>query len=392
MRSTDEGNRRRCAVCDGDGRSVHYQQRFALIGDVSVCSGYEVVTCDQCCFAYAFGGPTQRQLDAYYERASKYENPLTRGVPSADDLLRFAPMAERIAEAVADRKARVVEVGCSTGGLLHILARDYGFTNVNGIDPSPACRLAARELYGIDVVAGSLRDLRSLGTCDVIVLQQVLEHVVDFDAAFDALLSTLTPSGIVCVEVPDVAAFADAAEPPFQQFSVEHMNFFSPESLAALFTRHGFASAAGTASTTDGCIFGVFRRGTAAAVPDRTTVPALRKYVAASQNAERLLRAKLRDLLRGHQRVLVWGAGTLSLHLLETGAFDDASIAAFVDSNPRYHGKSIHGVPVIPPACIQLYDVPILIATRDHSAAIEAQIRTLRLANPVWPLYPAATS
>jgi FlaA1/EpsC-like NDP-sugar epimerase len=136
----------------------------------------------------------------------------------------------------------------------------------------------------------------------------------------------------------------------------------------------------------------VFRRDTAAAVPDRTTVPALRRYIAASENAERLLLEKLHGLLRADQRIFVWGAGTLNLHLLEKGAFDDASIAAFVDSNPRYHGKSIRGVPVIPPAGIEPSDVPILIVTRDHSAAIQAQIRTLRLPNPVWPLYPAAVS
>jgi SAM-dependent methyltransferase len=381
---------RLCAVCGGAGRILRRRQRFALIEGVSVCGGYDVVTCDRCSFGYAAGGPTQPELDAYYERASKYENPLTRGAPSQSDLLRFAPVARQIAQAVANPRARVVEVGCSTGGLLHLLARDHGFTHLRGLDPSAACVSAARELHGLDATRGSLWDLPSMGPCDVIVLQQVLEHVIDLEGALDALLAALEPGGFVCVEVPDVAAFPPDPEPPFQQFSVEHMNFFSAASLANLFARCGLALRAPhpDGSAANGSVFGAFQRGATAPVPDRTTVPALRRYVELCGARERLLGERVREMLRDGEPVFVWCIGTLTLSLLETSALGQAPIRAFVDSNPRYHGKSIRGTSVIAPAEVTAGDTPILLVTREYAGAIRAEIRELRLPNPVRSIYP----
>jgi hypothetical protein len=123
---------------------------------------------------------------------------------------------------------------------------------------------------------------------------------------------------------------------------------------------------------------------------DRTSIPALRRYIEGCEAAEKSLLVKLHDFARRGEQFFVWGTGTLTLHLLEMAPLTNAPIAAFVDSNPRYQGKSIRGVPVIAPSQMPAGETPILVVTRDHSAAIEAQIRDLRLPNPVWTLYPNA--
>ncbi len=40
--------------------------------------------------------------------------------------------------------------------------------------------------------------------------------------------------------MPDATAFADWPNAPYQDFSTEHINFFSPISLDNLMRRHGF--------------------------------------------------------------------------------------------------------------------------------------------------------
>ena len=81
--------------------------------------------------------------------------------------------------------------------------------------------------------------------------------------------------------------------------------------------------------------------------PDRLTKTDSRYSV------ENFLRAKAHYLQRGplHQRdgVILWGAGQIgrriSKHLLREGA----SLAAFVDIDPRKIGRTLRGRPVIPP-------------------------------------------
>src|SRR5205085_3901333 len=75
---------------------------------------------------------------------------------------------------------------------------------------------------------------------DVVIMVGVLEHLRDLDGAFDDLRALLAPDGIVYIEVPDVTAFADWSNAPYQDFSTEHINFFSPISLSNLMLRHGF--------------------------------------------------------------------------------------------------------------------------------------------------------
>jgi hypothetical protein len=63
------------------------------------------------------------------------------------------------------------------------------------------------------------------------------------------------------------------------------------------------------------------------------------------------------------------------------------NIAAFVDANVNYQGKSIGGVPVISPQAMRDRSEPILIVSHASEAAILAMIRhELRLPNPAFGL------
>ena len=394
-RLEEQGPQRACPVCDSIARDRLFRQRFATIEGASVCRGYDVVLCAKCSFGFADRGPSQRELDDYYERASKYEHEIRGGAPSPGDVERFAVVAREVA-AVLPKGGRVVEIGCSTGGLLELLRGRHGFERVSGIDPSPACRRAARALYDLEVVTGTLGAVREAGPFDGIILQQVLEHVVDLEGAIKALAAGLAPGGYLFIEVPDVSRFAEERDPPFQQFSVEHMNYFSYESLANLLARHGFRETYGypnESTRANAGVFGAFQlaEGPPALRPDPTTGPSLRSYVEGCERSEALLHQRLATLLSGGRPLYVWGAGTLTLRLLETSALGGAPIRGFVDSNPRYRGKSIRGVPILSPDQLQPGETPILISTLGAAKAITRQLaQDLRLPNPVWPLYESA--
>jgi hypothetical protein len=66
----------------------------------------------------------------------------------------------------------------------------------------------------------------------------------------------------------------------------------------------------------------------------------------------------------------------------------EAKIRAFVDSNPRYHGKQLNNVPILPPEALANMNEPILICSRVYQEEIAAQIRgDLHLQNELRMLY-----
>jgi FlaA1/EpsC-like NDP-sugar epimerase len=71
----------------------------------------------------------------------------------------------------------------------------------------------------------------------------------------------------------------------------------------------------------------------------------------------------------------VWGAGTHTLRLLETSKLGRAHIVAFIDSNPRYQGKQLRGIPIVTPREFQSADATILISSQVAESEIKAQIR-----------------
>ena len=84
-------------------------------------------------------------------------------------------------------------------------------------------------------------------------------------------------------------------------------------------------------------------------------------------------------------RSISGGAGTHTSTLFQLGLLNDLRVAAIVDSNVNYQGRTVYRVPVIPPE--ELYTRPAL-SSRIAQESIYAQIReTMKLTNDVVLLY-----
>ena len=88
--------------------------------------------------------------------------------------------------------------------------------------------------------AGDVTDLeRRYG---LVLLSAVLEHLLDPVQTLRDVLGTYSMTGgLLFVEVPDVEGFSAGAVAPFQEFSVEHINYFSAQSLRSVGGVAGFA-------------------------------------------------------------------------------------------------------------------------------------------------------
>jgi SAM-dependent methyltransferase len=386
-------------VCGGKERRILFRQRFAQIAGGSLLTGYDVVACSDCGCAFADDLPTQGEFDSYYEALSRYESPERAGENLLFERDRAAAIADLITSFLPSRDARVLEVGCATGRLLHEI-RGRGFANVSGLDPSPSCAETALREFGIPVETGTLFALsRREDEVDMVVLVGVLEHIRDLSGALSGLWKVVKAEGRLYVEVPDACEFATWLDAPFQQFSVEHINFFSQCSLENLLGVNGFRvlelkrlARPVTETSTMPVIAAVFEktgRPFARWVRDESTEGRLLEYIRRSKELAQSDVAVIDNLVESGDPIVLWGVGTNATRLLSTTRLGEANIVAFFDSNPKVQGKELLGVTIRPPAELREMPYPVLIASRVFQDEIERQIREdLHCPNRIICLYP----
>ncbi len=141
----------------------------------------------------------------------------------------------------ADRDAKILDVGCGYGALLHF-AREAGYRDVSGVDAAKQqVEVAAR--LGIDGVSegGVLETLAAAaeGSLDLIVTFDVMEHFAKDDllCLVDAVHRGLREGGRWIIHVPN-------GESPFfgsiLYGDLTHELAFTRESIAQLLLASGF--------------------------------------------------------------------------------------------------------------------------------------------------------
>ena len=386
---------RKCAVCGGNQKRLLFQQTFAT---VCLIRGYDVVVCEHCGFAFADDIPEQEAFDQYYRDLSKYEYQHRGNRESGNDEARLRDVAVTLSGLIPNKQGRILEIGCSTGRLLALL-KESGYQNVWGLDPSPVCAASARELYGVTVYTQSVSDLaKSQEKFDFLILVGVLEHIRDLEGALRTMHQILSPNARIYFDVPDATQFADFPDAPYQQFSTEHINFFSGASLGNLMRAHGFEQLFSekvlrqyTDVTVMPSVHAAFEdrgKGAGAAVRDDQSEPRLREYIEQSRAVDHRIRQLIDRTAGNREPILVWGVGTHTQRLLATGGLDRVNISAFVDSNPKYHGQRLNDIPIVSPDSLGSRSEPILVCSRVFQKEIEQQIhQQLHLNNEVLSLY-----
>lgn len=279
---------------------------------------------------------------------------------------------------------KVLEVGCNDGLFLKLL-RAQGVRHAEGIEPNPVAIAAARA-KGFRVAKGMLAETRDefvrrgdLGTYDVLVARQVLEHLVDLDEFFVAAKALLKPSGRLFLDIPDFEGALLRGD--CSSIWEEHVSYFTRDILLDLLARHGFTP-------------GIERRynfsgGTLALIAEHAT-PGLRP-VDVSAHAAALeypgkvraygdaLRQRLAALRHAGFQTFLYGAGCRSctaVNALELGPLLDAVI----DDQPEKQQRFMPGsrLPIRAFASLDTRDKPaafLLGVNMENEVAVGGKIR-----------------
>lgn len=251
-----------CWLC-GSQASVRIAQRahdpnaavFRRVQDhfgVLRCAGCGLVRLDPL--------PSEEQLKEFY--AAEYRQLSTqRGVqeagrPAPAFLETQARHAARRAGFIRELVQRgflargsALDVGCGTGELLSVLARD-GW-DVLGIEPHRAFSDYARQTHRIEVRTATLQEADLGGmTFDLITLYHVLHHLGRPLELLEMLSRRLSERGVLLLEVPNFNQYRARLIDAWRAirglagsayfFQTPHLYYFTPNTLRATLRQGGF--------------------------------------------------------------------------------------------------------------------------------------------------------
>lgn len=228
-----------------------YRADYCAILGVAQDDPFPIARCMDCGFVFAALLPPPDFLDALYERVIDADAALAASRDKADLARRLAYLRVLTA-AKKDAGARALDFGAGYGPTARLLAAS-GFATV-AHDGSASRRAILAGAEGVSVVTDAAA-LVACGPFDVLVADNVLEHVAEPDAAAALLAAASDTGAMLFVSVPsyephEIAAAARLAGRGECDLSLnpwEHLNYFSLAALDRLLARRGFRPLAAAA-------------------------------------------------------------------------------------------------------------------------------------------------
>lgn len=158
------------------------------------------------------------------------------------------------------RPTRLLDIGSGAGVGAELLAIAAGVEHVTCVDISTGALAAATARGFSGVVASAEGQVLPFekGAFDIVVLDEVIEHLVDTDSILDEIRRVLAPGGVLLLSTPNLAAWFNrlallgGLQPAFSEVSfrgvygrpgvgiVGHLRLFTKRALQEFVADRGF--------------------------------------------------------------------------------------------------------------------------------------------------------
>lgn len=344
--------KRKCPICESADNKLIYKQKY------STSLSQRISVCLKCGLVFVANIKPQKFFNKFYKDMSIYEQ-------TRDET--FHNEAAKIINNYAKKTDYILDIGCSTGHLLYLLKKN-NYRNLYGIDPSPLCRLVAKEKYNINIATATIDSFKVKKKYDFIIMATVLEHLSELRKSVRKVTNLLAKDGKLFISVPNASRFYEEVEEPFYEFSPEHVNFFSTWYINKLMDEYTCLNL----QSNPVVIYSVWKKS-------ENLKRNIEKYINISQT--KLLTIK-KIIQRLPEKTIVWGAGALTKRLLYSTQLKN-KIFKLVDRNTNLIGTKIEGIEVISPSRLPKYENPILVSSFKFKKEIVDQIKAMGLKNSI---------
>ena len=213
-----------CRLCN---HSLNHVWKVKDSKDKKILS---IAFCQNCGLVQQFDLPTDESLKTYYSHQYR-ENYKASHKPKLKHVYRAGITAKNrlmlIKRAVINlQNKKLLDIGAG-GGEFCYMATQFGFSEVEGIEPHIGYSEYARKEYSIDIKTRGIYDTHNQ-SFDIVTMFHVFEHLAHPKEVMAKIWSDLNKDGHLIIEVPNIHQ-ADAS--PHNIYFKAHLFYYSRYSL-----------------------------------------------------------------------------------------------------------------------------------------------------------------
>lgn len=344
----------KCPICKFEKAENLLDLNCGSLGDSVFSHSVKIEACLKC--GHIYNGLSSVEIAGLAKYYNKESAPLNLSAtdksgdrPGSDSpfaLQRYSQLYSLISSYIHN-DFRVLDVGCAAGSFLDYLHKQ-----------------GLNKLYGIDIVedyvnyAKKKNDNIKLGNAelipfndnsfDLLVADQVMEHLADPIQAFREAKRVLNINGLLCLGIPDALRYSEIYFFDFYWFLIkEHIQHFDIEHLKLLASLEGFELV--TYSKSDApimsekmilpnmnIIFRLTNKMGGLTISDSCfkLKKEIEKYIIYNYEKLKIKRKILNDLAATQRPLYAWGIGREFLFLFEAAGLKKCNLVGLIDSNP----------------------------------------------------------
>lgn len=375
----------KCPICFSDQYIILLNIRCGNLDNSPLYMDTIICSCKSCGHIFnLLSRESIEGLDKYYKDEYSAINikscNIDSDMPGGDGenaLSRYRNLYELMSDRI-DKQSRILDVGCASGGFLRFL-NGNGYNNLFGIEPTDNYIESAKNFCIGRISKGTAEkiDLPD-SSVDIVVLDQVLEHIVSPIKAIDEAYRVLSDNGLLCVAVPDISRYSESTFFDFYWFLLrEHVQHFDFEHLSMLGNMGGFRVIEKKFSSnymmSDKIslpnLIVMFQKTSQRSKPhfSGSATKTVQKYIL-SENKKLIAHRKMIDqIIASGKRLFVWGVGREFLYLYEMCSLKYNTINGLIDSNEyKQKNYTVGSIRIVSPDIIHKLtsnDIVLITAT-----------------------------
>jgi len=209
---------------------------------------FRIVQCPECNLIYVNPRPSLKEIEKIYpEEYSAYhfsdiKNPIIRKARSFMQVAKARKILKCIPR--VDNNMHIVDVGCGSPVLLNLLREIApGEINLYGNDFNPKALELVKRM-GFETIPGNFEDVEwENNFFDMIVMNQLIEHLFDIPGVLRKSFSLLKPNGALLIETPSADGLDSRL---FRKYHwggyhvPRHLQIFTSETISTTLSKYGF--------------------------------------------------------------------------------------------------------------------------------------------------------
>lgn len=239
----------KCPICNSNKSIELLNLDGGKLDNSMLYNTIKIVECKNCGHVYneLYNGE-ENDLIEYYniEYASSNLSSMVENIgdrPGSNNeftINRYEQLFKMISRNLT-KDSRILDVGCAKGGFLDFLNKK-GFKNLFGIDVIKQYVDYCKDHYNYNIKLGTVYSIpHEDDSFDVIILDQVIEHLINVREAIVEIKRVLSKGGYLCIGIPDASRYKDSHFFDYYMFLMkEHVQHFDLEHLQMLLNQESF--------------------------------------------------------------------------------------------------------------------------------------------------------